>query len=391
MSVPSKKLLRTRIIRSLRSQGYAIRDGRISLPPDLDKDGRRRIHELAVAKRLSVAQPRMQRFEDGLLRYIANGDEVDPWSIRPTLHLVKPDTVEEMLFRYASLHWSIPVSSGYGRRLRFLVMDDSNGKLIGLFGLGDPVYALAARDRWVGWDASAKAKNLYHILDAYVLGAVPPYSFLLCGKLIALLTLSNEVREAFRHRYSAAKALISGAKREAHLAMLTTTSALGRSAIYNRIRVNGFDYWKGVGYTEGSGDFHFSNGVYADIRGYSERYCEATAKKEAWGTGFRNKREVVKKCLPKLGLSTELLYHGIRREVYLAPLAHNAAEFLRGDANVPEFYDWPSGQLSEIFRARWLLPRAERKPEYHNFGREGYRLWVREQANVNHSPGGPRP
>jgi len=54
--------------------------------------------------------------------------------------------------------------------------------LIGLFGLGDPVYAIKARDEWIGWDSNAKAARLYHVMDAYVLGAVPPYSRLLGGE-----------------------------------------------------------------------------------------------------------------------------------------------------------------------------------------------------------------
>jgi hypothetical protein len=104
--------------------------------------------------------------------------------------LVKPKSDDELLFRYACAHWSIPVSSGYGRRLRFLVKDESNGKLIGLFGLGDPVYSMRARDEWIKWDSSAKKERLYNVMDAYVLGAVPPYASLLCGKLVAMLVLS---------------------------------------------------------------------------------------------------------------------------------------------------------------------------------------------------------
>lgn len=77
-------------------------------------------------------------------------------------------------------------------------------------------------------------------MDAYVLGAVPPYSYLLCGKLIAMLALSNEVRKVFHKKYSGHTSLIKKAKRPPFLALLTTTSALGRSSIYNRIRINGF-------------------------------------------------------------------------------------------------------------------------------------------------------
>jgi Druantia protein DruA len=45
----------------------------------------------------------------------------------------------------ASLGVSL-VSRGYGRRMRFLIWDQSNEKLIGLIVLGDPVFNLRVRD-----------------------------------------------------------------------------------------------------------------------------------------------------------------------------------------------------------------------------------------------------
>ncbi|WP_423828289.1 Druantia anti-phage system protein DruA [Sporotomaculum syntrophicum] len=45
----------------------------------------------------------------------------------------------------------MPVSSGYCRRLRFLVFDNHTNKVMGLLGLGDPVFSLSARDKCIGW------------------------------------------------------------------------------------------------------------------------------------------------------------------------------------------------------------------------------------------------
>lgn len=67
------------------------------------------------------------------------------------------------------------------------------------------------RDQWIGWGAEVKASRLYHVMDAYVLGAVPPYSQLLGGKLIALAAASDEVRMVFWDRYLGRPAIISGA------------------------------------------------------------------------------------------------------------------------------------------------------------------------------------
>ena len=375
MTILTPKKLRKKIITVLEDQGYRVNGDTLELPANCDKNGYRQMHRLAVTKKLAAAAPRIKEHEDRLLQYIANGDEVVPEAISPKLVLVKPNSEHSRLFRYASLHWSIPVSEGYGRRLRFLVFDENNGKLIGLFALGDPVYALKARDNLVGWAAETKKEKLYHVMDAYVLGAVPPYSYLLGGKLVAMLTLSNEVRRAFRERYSGRPSIIKQRIRPPYLTMLTTTSALGRSSLYNRIRIDGFSYWKSVGFTQGWGEFHFSNGVYEDIRAFVKKNCKPTAKQKEWGTGFRNKREVVRKCLLEIGLSLSFNNHGILREIFVAPLGRNSLRFLRGEVSKPCFYDWPSRRLGELFKERWLLSRAERMPNYREFDRESYRLW----------------
>jgi len=373
--------LRDVIIHSLQRQGFVVRDNHILPPPDLDKQKIRLLHAAAVAHRRERAREGLERYEDRLLQRIAAGDEVVPERISPRLVEVRARTEDELLFRYAALHWSIPVSSGYGRRLRFLVIDEQNEKLIGLFGLGDPVFALAARDQWIGWDSEVRKERLQHVMDAFVLGAVPPYSFLLCGKLVAMLVASTEVRRAFKRKYCRNRSsLIRGRPLDGRLVLVTTTSALGRSSIYNRVAHDGHLLYHSAGFTRGSGEFHFSNGLYRTISSYTMQFCRPTAKSSKWGTGFRNRREVVKKCLTSLGLSQDFLYHGIRREVFVVPLAHNAREFLQGKHVRVRWLDQPAEDLFRWFRERWLLPRAERNQRYQGFDPESWRLWGRKEG-----------
>jgi hypothetical protein len=369
--------LRARVLRSLRAQGFRMRAGRLVPPDPSDKEQLRALHAEAVRHQIERGGRALARHEDRLLSHIASGAEVDPERIRPRLVIVRPDSEDELLFRYARLHWSIPVSAGYGRRLRFVVYDDANGKLMGIFGLGDPVFSLGPRDRWIGWDKSAQSARLQCLMDLFVLGAVPPYSYLLCGKLIALLATSREVQAAFRRKYHGSRAFISGKPLTARLALLTTTSALGRSSLYNRLTFEGRPVFHSLGYTRGSGEFHFGNGFYSDLRALAEANCEATAKDARWGTGFRNRRELLRKALPLLGLSRELVYHGVQREIYAAPLAHNAAEFLRGEHQRLRHYGHGVDDLFDWFRERWLLPRAARDDRYRSFESESYRLWHR--------------
>jgi hypothetical protein len=370
--------LRDLITKSLTSQGFRLRAGEIFPPRNLTKERLRKLHSLAVKHRIAKSEGGLSRHEDRLLGYVAAGAEVNPELIAPRIVEVAPGSEEELLFRHASLHWSIPVSSGYGRRLRFIVFDEHNGKLIGLIGLGDPIFSLGARDHWIGWDMEARKQRLYNVLDAFVLGAVPPYSALLCGKLVAMLASSNEVRGAFERKYGSRKSLIGERKLDRRLALITTTSALGRSSVYNRIRYEGRTLFKSVGFTQGSGDFHFANGLYDSICQYAVRYCQPTAKQERWGIGFRNRREVVRKCLAKIGLSHNWAYHGVRREVFVVPLAKNTQQFLAGQHSRLQWFDQPATHLFAAFRERWLLPRASRDQRYRDFIPSSYRLWSKE-------------
>lgn len=372
---PSKARLRRLLFKSLRSQGYGIQKGRLVPPKLIDKDAIRALHVTAVAHWREKARRGLEREEGHLLERIASGADLVPARIRPTLVEVERGSEEELLFRYAKLHWSIPVSSGYGRRIRYVVVDQANDCLIGIFGLSDPVIGLPVRDRWIGWSTGLRNRNLRYVMDAYVMGAVPPYSFLLFGKLVAMLAASDEVRESFRQKYSNTRPSIRGEPFDGQLALITTTSALGKSAVYDRINFGGQRMFISAGYTHGWGEFHFSNGVYEDMRAYAKRYCVPSQRDEHWGQGFRNRREVIDKVLQKLGLSKEWLNHGIEREVFVVPLASNSTQFLRGESDRLQPFNRSAADLSKYFVDRWMLPRSMRDLRYARWPRETWRLW----------------
>ena len=112
--------VRAKVFRSLRRQGFRIRAGRI-VPPDIrDKSQLRALHQEAVRHNRARSRAGLERHEDRLLSMIADGPDVTPEEVNPVLVEVRPRSQEELLFRYIRLHWSIPVSAGYGRRLRFV-------------------------------------------------------------------------------------------------------------------------------------------------------------------------------------------------------------------------------------------------------------------------------
>ncbi len=381
IACPDAETLKTRIVEALEKQGFELRENQLCLPKNLDKGKIRFLHAEATRHKTEKRKKGLHRYESSLLERFAFGSEVVPEKIEPVLVEVLPKSTDELLFRYASLHWSIPVSSGYGRRLRFLVLDKNTEKLIGLFGLGDPVFGLKDRDNWVGWNKDGRRERLHHVVDSYVLGAVPPYSFLLGGKLIALLTVSNEVRKAFRRKYAGSSSIIKGRRLSGHIALITTTSALGRSSLYNRLRFKERLAFERVGHTQGFGEFHFSNGLYDSIVEFAKSRATATAKHELWGSGFRNKREVVRKALGELGIPMSWNNHGIRREIYVSPLAKNTRDFLNGIESELDYYDQSLDSLFDWFRRRWLIPRSKRNQTYREWTPQDWALWQDTQIN----------
>lgn len=373
----ARELLRARICVSLAEQGFGLGDGGLVASGEPGKDGLRKMHAAAVARQVMKARPGLARHEDRLVRRLAAGPDVDPERMSVAVTPVLPDTEDELLFRWARLHWSVPTSAGYGRRLRFLVTDQHNGALVGVIGLGDPVFALRPRDEWVGWDRERRREALRHVLDAFVVGAVPPYSHLLAGKLVAALLACQEITAAFDVKYGDRSSVVAG-RSGARLALVTTASALGRSSVYNRVALDGRTVLHRVGETLGSGDFPFAAELYDDVNCYARSFCTPTAKHAAWGTGFRNRREVVRRVLRDLELPDRMIYHGVKRELYACPTGPASREFLRGDATAPGTWGRSAAEIGWAAQQRWILRRAAAGAAWEHFDPQSWRLWHRQ-------------
>lgn len=173
--------LRHRVLRSLVDSGFSLENDRILMIPQ-DKDFIRKVHANAVRFLREKKKKFIEQYDETvLLKCIINGKDLDVHNIRPVLR--KIDTkFDNTVFNWVKLHWSIPTSAGYGRRLRYIVYDMGNSAVIGIIGLADPVFALGDRDRYIGWSVDMRKRNLKHLMDAFVLGTLPPYSMILGGE-----------------------------------------------------------------------------------------------------------------------------------------------------------------------------------------------------------------
>lgn len=367
--------LKRNITAQLRQLGFTVtREGKIE-PPDVStKDTIRQLHGRHRTERLKSEREWIRSKSQKLLGHFANSEEVRVDKMRPVIEEVVTGKETGDLFRFASLLWSVPVSKGYGRRLRFLVRDDANGKLIGLIGLGDPVFNLRTRDEWIGWDVRAREKRLCNVMDAFVLGAVQPYSAILGGKLVAALVASKEINAHFQKKYSGRVGIISEKRRVARLVLVTTTSSLGRSSVYNRLKVNGNLLFQPIGYTQGFGHFQFPERTFdLMIEVLKERahpYVDPELQGYRYGGGPNWRFRVIRAALEELGLRQQLLQHGISREVYAIPLATNWRQFLLGQQKRAKFDLFTVEEISTYCLDRWMKPRAARNGFENGFSRE---------------------
>ena len=383
----TREALRDEILAHLQTIG--LNGSRPDMP--LTKDQVRHVHRLhRQAARDRILKALGNRL-DPLRSQIADGVEVDPAAIQPHLVQVKSGTPESDLFRFATLQWSIPVSQGYGRRLRFLVKDRANDKLIGLFALGDPVFNLRARDAWIGWDQAGRRERLVNVMDAYVVGAVPPYSMLLGGKLVTSLMASKEVGEIFEERYGDRKGTISGTQKNARLALVTVTSALGKSSMYNRLRLFANDgkhvgtppvvELRKIGATTGYGHFQISSELFSKLRELLREVNHPYVDGHKFGNGPNWRLRLLRAGLEFLELDADrTLKHGIQREVYVMPIATNAKEYLAGIDSEGTFAQRSVEEISNLAIMRWVAPRAERDSSYQESQRKEF--WNGGQGSI---------
>ena len=357
--------LKGKVRRHLRQIGFKRQnDGSLAIDGD-GKDAVRALHAAQRKARLAKNRKFLSERAPKLIDHFASGEDIDPEEISPRLERIYAGTQQSELFRLASLTWSVPVSNGFGRRLRYLVWDDSNDKLIGLIAIGDPVFNLAVRDNLVGWTAKDRSARLVNLMDAYVLGALPPYNLLLAGKMVACLIRTREIYEDFQAQYGDTTGIISGTKKHARLIAVTTSSSMGRSSVYNRLKLDGTQYFESLGYTGGWGHFHIPDKLFLELRNYLRRQEHPYADLHRFGEGPNWRLRTTRAALKELGLRDNILRHGIRREVFISFLVSEGAKTLLRGKGQPDISSLLSvGEVAELALERWVRPRAKRRLDY---------------------------
>jgi len=306
------------------------------------------------AKLAQQTNPKRELYLVKVKNYIANPEDINILKIHPYLVPVNHSADHQRIWSYATSFWSIPVTTGYGRRFRYFVFDEQNDKLIGIVGLADPVIGLEARDRKsIGWSKEQKMERLYNCMTAYVLGAIPPYNSVLGGKLVALTVMFPEVRKWIYEKYKNTKSIIANVQKKPHLVYIDTLGAFGKSSVYNRL-LN----WDFIDYTKGLSHIHITaNGSWELIK---KVVSEEEFKTYKYGQGPNWKMRILRKGLHELGLSEDMMSIGWQRGYYRCTLAENWQEYLKGETSKVKWKNFEKDELINYWKTRWVIPRFDK-------------------------------
>lgn len=287
---------------------------------------------------------------------LATGVNVLNSRINPIIEICETEK-QHRLFRILRYYWSSPYSEYVGRRIKLIIRDKAlpNKPVIGIAALGSPIIHIPERDEWIGWDKQTRTKNLIYTLDAYVVGAVPPYNYLLGGKLISYILASNEIRAIYRKKYKDQITLKE--KRKANkLVGIFTTSLYGNSSQYNRIKYKDELLFQPIGQTKGFGTLHLSEEtIQLMIKLLKSKGIIIGHK---FGDGPSWVMRLIRTAGDLLGFDSDfLLKHSFKRNIYFVPLAKEYSRFLNGETRQPFFYNYPKSELVNYWRKRWLENR----------------------------------
>jgi len=358
--------LRNKIIEALKAQGFKINPH--LRPKRNEKETLRKVHEQKRKEQLRLHKKFLLENLDEMKKFSIDGKNIQPDKIKLKLIEVEPDSFESRLFFWWNLvWWSLPYDKPIGRQMRFVLWDEYHDAPFGLIGLQSPPLASSVRDNYLGLNNGNREYWINQSMYGQRIGALPPYNELLGGKMVALSLVSNEIRKAYEKKYRNRKTLLKKRKIPNRLLFITTTSAYGKSSVYERIKYNSEKVSIFLGFTSGAGTFHLPQELYEELLLFLEQ--EGINTKRGYGTGPSRKLKLVDLGFKKLGLKNltgSYVFHNIKRGYYLFSHVRNLHNVIQKNKR-PLWYDRPFRELFAFWLERWCIPRSERKKEWEIF------------------------
>ena len=362
MLTKSERDLKKRIIMHMNQNGFRI-NPHLQLPQK-DRRTYKRVQQRAKLIQISNHKKFLANFLCHARDLCSDGHEIVPEDIELELKVVTPESFESRLFFWWNLvWWSMPYQTAYGRQIRLLIWDKVHDLPFGLVQLQSPLLRMGARDDYLNIPKKSCDYWANMSMNAQRIGALPPYNALIGGKMAALTVTSNEVRDTYRKKYQRRETWMEKRILEPNLLFVTTTSAFGKSSMYDRLRYKDRLAAIMIGQTKGMGTFHVPDSITKDIYLMLQKMNIDT--RTGYGHGPSKKIRLLKQAFRHLGLK-EFYAHGIRRDVYLFPLAKNLENVIHKKKR-PLWFNRPFREIADYWKARWAIPRSKRTSGWKEF------------------------
>lgn len=362
-----KRILKQKILDILQEQGFKINP---HIRPYTDsKEAYRSLQQKARSEQLQLHYNFLKQNYKKVEKYLLNGKDLNPINIDLEFREVTTKSIEEIIFRWWNLiWWSVPYQRAYGRQMRLLLWDKGHNAPFGLIGLQSPILKMSVRDSYLNIPKEELDFWVNKSMQAQRLGALPPYNELIGGKLVALALTSNELRSYYQIKYKDKKSEMMNRVIEPDLLFITTTSAFGKSSIYNRLKYRDQIVAHSLGYTKGAGSFHIPESLYKEIQKLlKENGVEVST---TFGNGPSRKIKLLHLAFKLLNMP-DYSYHNLRREYFLFPIASNIHKVIQYKEH-PKYYNRPLEDLVTFWKDRWGLPRAWRNNNWKQFDSKAY-------------------
>jgi hypothetical protein len=245
-----------------------------------------------------------------------------------------------------------------GRFFKFLMVDDTTNKILGVSSVASDVISISDRDKFIGWTPEDKLKHKMLKYSAIGTTIVPTQPFgtnFLGGKLMAAMITSKKVRDAWEST--------SGEGVPCKLVGMTTTSLYGNSK-GNFSMYNGLKWWKPVGLSKGKVPIKPYEEGYQQWHQWlkqnmKDEYDKAMTQKEGIkGPVTGAKMRVLNMIFKACGIKQSSYCHGFERGVYYSCFYENTKEFLQRKISEEQLIMKPLFKADVEAILEWWKPKA---------------------------------
>jgi len=275
--------------------------------------------------------------------------------LQPKVVVVEGDYLERLWTTLRYYCSSAEYNQAPGRFIKFLMMDENSGRVLGVSSIASDVICISDRDKYLGWtpEDKLKQKMLKHSAIGTTIVPTQPFgSNFLGGKLIAALVTSKKVRDEWEHPRA-------GESNPAKLVGMTTTSLYGGFSMYNSLK-----WWKPVGMSKGKIPIKPYEKGYHDWHQWLKQFKKddyekaMTQKENVSGPVTGAKMRVLSMIFQACKIKQSDYCHGFTRGVYYSCFYENTKEFLQRKISEAELVMKPLFKEDTKAILDWWKPKA---------------------------------